>query len=226
MPLLAFLQYVITVILDFAVIFYLLRGPFRRFPLVFFFCLLQVAVTTGSNISFFYLHSSVLFTRWYWTGDFLGHLGITLIIVFLIREGMTGKPFQTITAYALVVFMICLAAVSLVAFREPHANHWLTQVTRNLSFGEELLNFVLWGVLIQRAEIDSRLLMVSAGIGVQVSGEVIGITLRLYASKSTAWVPNLLTISCELLCLSVWIWAFRSSGVPPAQSQTVPISSH
>ncbi len=226
MPFFAFAQYAGSLVLNIAVIFYLLRGPFKRFPLIFFFCLLQILLASGSNFALFYLHSNSLFLKWYWMGDFLAHLGITLIIVLLIREALAGRPYQTAAACGLLAFMICVAVVSLVLFHEPRTNHWLTQVTRNLSFGEEILNFVLWGVLMQNTEIDYQLMLVSAGIGVQVSGEVIGITLRLYAPVSTAWVPNLLTYCCEILCLCVWIWAFKAKGPQMAQQDTLPIRDH
>ena len=107
--------------------------------------------------------------------------------------------------------MACLALGSILIFRDPLPSRWLVPVTRNLSFGEEICNLVLWSLLLQRSEFDQQHLIVSAGIGIQVTGEVIGHTLRLYSSPALIWVPDLLIFLCETLCLLVWVWAFRNN---------------
>src|SRR5205823_3303696 len=142
----------------------------------------------------------------------LGHAVISLLMLSLIWQ--TLEPHQRrrdIVAF-LTLAVVCFAAYSVYIFQNPSVNRWMTSVSRNLSFCEEFLNFILWTLLIQRRDFDQLLLLVSAGIGVQVTGEAIGHTLRLYTrSHSTVWVPNLLVYVAEILCLCIWIWAFRSA---------------
>jgi hypothetical protein len=204
------LQFTFAVLLNLGVIVCLARGPFRRFPLVLFFCLLQIVLSSGSNIIFFYFKSLTLYSKWYWGGDLIGHVCISLIIISIIREALVGKPERNRIALGLLTFMVGVAVVSLILFHAPQLNRWMTPVSRNLSFGEEVLNLVLWSLLLQRNDFDSQFLIVSAGIGIQVTGEVVGHTLRLYTTKSTIWIPSLLVTLSEFICLIVWIWAFSS----------------
>lgn len=216
------IQFALAVLLNLGVIFALVRGPLRRFPIVLFFCILQIVFAVGSNVLYFYVGSHSAFSRWYWTGDMVGHACISLIIISMIREALAGQPSRRQVPPLLIAGMIAVALVSLVLFYSPQLNKWITPVSRNLSFGEEVLNLVLWSLLLQRSDFDSQFLIVSAGIGIQVTGEVVGHTLRLYTTKSTIWVPTLLNTVCEIVCLMVLIWAFTSA---PGKSRALAASN-
>jgi hypothetical protein len=50
-----------------------------------------------------------------------------------------------------------------------------------------------------------------------VTGEVIGHTIRIYAAFSRfLWLPDILVVVSEMLCLLIWIYAFWTA--PPAGS--------
>src|ERR1700736_1530076 len=119
---------------------------------------------------------------------------------------LLGWLFAMCFAVVLELLVICFVLFSAYIFDERHVSRWMTSVSRNLSFCEEILNLILWALLIQRRESDYLLLMVSAGTGVQGTGEAIGHTLRLYAHHgSPIWAPNLLVYLAEILCLGIWI---------------------
>jgi hypothetical protein len=107
---------------------------------------------------------------------------------------------------------------SLGYYYEPSTLRWMTPLSRNLSFCEAILNFILWTALIRNRTRDTLLLMISVGIGLQVTGEVIGNTLIPYFASSVVWLPKLLVVGSEMLCLVIWFYAFwKTSAVPAKQ---------
>jgi hypothetical protein len=200
-------------VLELLVIYYLAKGPRKRFPFVFVFCAIQVlAVTADTFFSTVLGARTHVYPRVYWAGDLIAHGAILLLILSLIWQSLEQRTDRRKAIGVLGLAVISFALFSAYTFHDPNLNRWMTSLSRNLSFGEEILNMILWALLIQRRASDYLLLMVSAGIGVQVTGEAIGHTLRLYARSATLWVPNLLVYLAEILCLSIWIWAFRSAG--------------
>jgi hypothetical protein len=206
-----------AVILELLVIYHLARGPRKRFPFILVFCAIQIlVVATDTLFSTLIGSRTPLYRGVYWAGDLIAHGAISLLTISLIWQSLDVRQSRRkITAF-LGFAMLCFVLFSAYIFHEPNFNRWMTSVSRNLSFGEEILNLLLWTILIQRRDSDYLLLMVSAGIGVQVTGEAIGHTLRLYTHSPTMWVPNLLVHMAELLCLAIWIWAFRSARTKQA----------
>ena len=202
--------FALTLIL--AVLVYLARGVWRRFPLVGVFCFIQVLVILSGAISVLIKVQKQLYFEMYWTGDLIAHAAISVLMLSLIwqtrEQGRERRNLVLLVAAGVCIF----ALASTYIFHDPRLNRWMTPLSRNLSFGEEVLNLILWSILLQAKVSDYLLLMVSAGIGVQVTGEVIGHTLRLYTGPSTVWVPNNLVYFSEIVCLGIWIWAFRGAA--------------
>jgi hypothetical protein len=200
-------------VLELLVIYYLVRGPRKRFPFVLVFCAVEIlALSIDTLFSALIGVRNPAYAVIYWGGDMIAHAAILLLTISLIRQGLEHRPERRNAILLLGVAVLCFALFSAYIFHDKHVSRWMTSLSRNLSFCEEMLNLILWSLLIQRRDSDYLLLMVSAGIGVQVTGEAIGHTLRLYThSRSLVWVPNLLVYVAEILCLCIWIWAFRSA---------------
>lgn len=199
---------VLTLSLNAAVVIALARGQLRRFWLIFAYCLLQILATFADDLTFFIFKNASLYYDVYWIVDFTSHACVTAIVILLIRETIREKRVRDLVAYALVLFMLIVTVASGLALYNHRLNSWLLGISRNLSFGEEVLNFVLWGMVLQNGEFDLQLLLASAGIGIQVTGEVVGLTLRFYTPEKSLWIPESLIVGCEYLCLIFWIWAF------------------
>src|SRR6267378_2494827 len=117
-----------------------------------------------------------------------------------------------LASWVLPVAVAGVALGSILAFRDPRITVWMTPVSRNLSFCEEILNFMLWTALIRNRDYDRLLLFISAGIGIQVTGEVIGHTIRTFMWTGTMlWLPDTLVTVSEIICLLTWVWAFYST---------------
>jgi len=153
---------------------------------------------------------SVLYSAY----DIITHGLIIVLILSLIEQTTTaprGSRFMGWLAAAVVMGGFGFMAVSLLY----HVGivQWTTPVSRDLSFCEEILNFVLWGALIRSRRRDPLLLLVTAGIGLQVTGEVIGHTIRLYAREELLWLPDLIVLGSEMLCGLIWNYAFWTAPV-------------
>jgi hypothetical protein len=219
-----FLELSLSVSLEIAVLVYLARHALSRFPHVFLYTLFQVCSVVILNICSIQLAGDrVAYARVYWILDSIQHGLILLLIVSLIGKSLEGNPSRARIIRMLAFAILCLAAASFALLYDTRINFWMIPVSRNFSFLEEMFNLALWTLLLQRREFDFQLLLVSAGIGVQVTGEVIGHTLRLYShSPSTVWFPNLLVYVSEVCCLAIWLWAFRKPATVMSPASPEP----
>jgi len=166
------------------------------------------------------VHSPV-YINTYYTGDMVLHSLILTMVLFLIREALVGNRAPDASAVAILVCGVAFVTATLYLLYTGAGSFY--PLSRNLSFVEEVLNFVLWTVLIRNRSRDVVLLLVSAGLGIQVTGEVIGRSVRMYVtSPSIDWLPNALVMICQLFALYVWYRAFaayrRQHAVPRQQT--------
>src|SRR5216684_2882064 len=191
----AWVPALIALLLDILLIVYLVRGPLKRFIFVFCYCLIEAVDIVG--LGYLQLRPSGLpYESFFWAADWVSHALITLILLSLIRESLgSSADLRRLASWVLPVAIAGVAIGSVLAFRDPSIkiSVWMTPVTRNLSFAEEILNFMLWTALIRNRDYDRLLLFISAGIGVQVTGEVIGHTIRTFMRMRTMiWLPDTL----------------------------------
>jgi hypothetical protein len=202
---------VLGLLLDILVVACLVRGPLKRFIFVFFYCLVEAVIFVIGGLSYLHLGPRGLrYENFFWTADLVTHVLITLILLSLIRESLgSNADLKRLASWALPVAIAGVALGSVLTFQDPNINVWMTPVSRNLSFAEEILNFMLWTALIRNRDYDRLLLFISAGIGIQVTGEVIGHTIRTFITMRTMiWLPDTLLMASEIICLLTWAWAF------------------
>ncbi|MBV8819979.1 MAG: hypothetical protein JO022_16565 [Acidobacteriaceae bacterium] len=198
-----------SITLNLLVLFYLWRSSSAiKYRSIGLFCIAQLVLIAADYAASTFT-SRDTYTRTYWLNDIIAHMFISLVIVALIRAALEEYPQFRWAPTALFLGVLVVAAVSLIVFQNPRIPRWINPVSRNLSLTEEALNLVLWALLLRRQQFDVQLLLLSAGMVMQVTGEVIGLTLRPYTNATTIWVPNLLVQFSELLCLGIWIWALR-----------------
>jgi hypothetical protein len=218
---LSFVEYSIVAVgfvLELFVAYFLLRGPIRRYPLVFAFVVFGILATACGGLVTA-IGSRSTYVAVYWFIDIANHFLILWILISLIYQALNGDPRQRRLTLLFGAAVMVFAAGSLLYFHAARLGPWLTPVSRNMSLCEEMMNLVLWAILIQRRDQDYQLLLVSAGIGIKVTGEVIGHTLRMYSrSESMMWVPDLVVSLSELLWLFLWVWAFRSAEARKASA--------
>ena len=202
-------------------------GGWRRYPflaayLSFAFAYQITAMVAYAKVANANAH---LYTMIYYTGDLVLHGLILLLVLFLIREALVGDRRADMSTVMIVAPVLMFVAVTLYLLYHPEVSGhgWMFPLSRNLSFCEEILNFVLWTILIRNRSHEIVLLLVSAGLGIQVTGEVIGRTIRLYTdSPAISWLPDAIVLLCEAGALYIWYRAFRAYGRQRERTESQP----
>jgi hypothetical protein len=208
--------------LEAALVFVLFRRGRREFPLFFSYICARLAASVV--ISSYFLvasnRSNRMYAVVYWVLDLGLHALVISLLATLIRfaRGKTSSLFMI----AGTATMAGALMAAMVLPYDPRFGYWMTGAVRNLSFCEETLNFILWTLLL-RHTVAPRVLWVSAGLGIQVTGEVMGHSLRLLSSRAALWAPDVLINVCEIMALAIWLYGSYSrtderllSGVLPS----------
>ena len=190
----------------------LARGAYKTFPILFAYVITLFLTTVMDAAAVFGSGDRAEASRnLYWINDAIRQLFIFCLVISLIDRTMGNSPRRPALRRWLVLVLLLLAVLSFYMLKEPFLGLWLTRVSRNLSFCAVILNLILWAALIRYKQPDQRLLLVSGGLGIQMTGEAIGQSLR-QLSRSTELAGNLILVLAHLLCLYIWWQAFRSSG--------------
>jgi hypothetical protein len=90
---------------------------------------------------------------------------------------------------------------------------WMAPWTRDITFCAAILDLALWAILIGSRSKDSRLLMLSGGMGIMFCGLAIGESLRTiaihYRSHPIVLAGNALEQIGNIIFLYVWWQTFR-----------------
>ena len=190
----------------------MLRGSYRKYPLIFTY-LIFTFLSTVVQLSFkHYLGAaSREFFQAYWVGDFIGTFLVLMIIIHLIRMAMTGHPYQRSVYFGLLLGVVATAAGSVLlmeAFsRRFTLGRWMTEVGRDYYFSAVLLNVILWCTLVRRNHENKQLYLLTSGLGLKLTGAAMGHALRL--AGAPLWLGDGLLIVTYLLSLYVWYVALR-----------------
>ena len=116
--------------------------------------------------------------------------------------------------------MVFVLLVPFVMFQRPlFLMRWMDHTSQLLNFGAAIMNLFLWTALIGSRQRDPRLLMVSAGLGVAVTGAAIAYGFRALIGKAgPLWLPDVFLSVTHLICVFLWCWAFRPVRKPGAAS--------
>ena len=196
----------------------LLSGWWRSYYLLVLILVLVIAAVVPPAASYVSLGnwSLVSAQRLYWTQALIYQVLILALVLQLIhRVGHalpnTGALIRTLTIGALTV-----SALSAFAHSGLRINSFMTAVTRDLTFLSAVLNLVLWKLLLQWKKRDFLLLAVSAGLGLQCTGDAIGHSLRILGKQAAGPSAihdfgNVLMSLSAVLTVAIWHTAFSRS---------------
>jgi hypothetical protein len=221
-----------TIVLQAIVIFFLLRGPFRRYPVLLLYCVLQLATSlTEGYVLRAFGQASPIFRRLYWTDEVSLDLLLFLMVILLTYQALEGSTLRTGMGRLLGAVLVIVLVVPFVLFSARRfSSAWFDGTSQLLNFGGAIMNLGLWTALIGTKKRDPVLLTVSAGLGVAVTGAAIAFGLRRFTPPggTTQQLANLFKIVTYLASVAIWCWAFRpaarKSPTPPAavSAPTVP----
>jgi hypothetical protein len=221
-----------SILIQAAVIVFLLRGSFRRYPLLLLYCVFQLGATiTEEYVYRVFGEASNFFYRLYWTDEISLDLALFLMVITLTYRALEGSPLRLGMGRLLGGVLVLVLVVPFVVFSSRRfSNPWFDGTSQLLNFGGAILNLGLWTALIATKKRDPLLLSVSAGLGVAVTGAAIAFGLRRFTPPggTTQQLANLFKTGTYLASVAIWCWAFRPAArktpAPPSavNAPTVP----
>jgi hypothetical protein len=207
----------ISIVLLVVLVFLLLRGPFRQYPLILTYCVTQLILTVSED----YLrivNSLKLYTALYWTDEILLNLLLFLMVITFTYRAVGDSPLRAALGKMLGAVLVVVILVPVLIFKGPafRSTPWLNHTSQLLSFCAAILNLGLWSALISNRRRDPQLLSVSTGLGIAVTGAAISYGVRGYFSRSWIWVPDVFMSATFVVCMFIWCYAFRSKRVQTA----------
>jgi len=207
----------ISIVLLVILVFLLLRGPFRRYPIILAYCVTQLILTAGED----YLRivkSRKFYTALYWTDEILLNFLLLLMVITFTYRAVGDSPLRAALGKLLIAISVVVLFLPIVIFKGPafRSTPWLNHTSQLLSFCAAILNLGLWSALVSNRRRDRQLLSVSAGLGIAVTGAAISYGVRGYFSLDWIWVPDVFMSATFVVCMFIWCWAFRSKRVQMA----------
>jgi hypothetical protein len=157
--------------------------------------------------------------RMYWALALCFEVTIFLFVLQLIYRIGRESPHQASLIRFLTLASLVAAGISVVAHLEKRPNIFMASVTRDLTFMAAILNMILWRFILQLRKRDFLILSVSAGLGIQCTGDALGHSLRILARQiGSATIiyefGNVLISLAAVLTIAIWRTAFSRRRFP------------
>jgi hypothetical protein len=200
----------IGLVLQCSVLTVLLRGALRDFRVIFVYVFLLLATTVGDITALYTVgRDSPVYHNYYWGAELTRQSTMFLVVVSLALDVIPDNRRRRVTLNLVMAAAALFWLGSLVLTHQPELNAWMTKVVRNLSFGSAVLDLGLWFTLISSRTRDSTRLLIVGGLGLQMTGEALGTSIRqLFPSFATALAGSLFVVFAHFLCLMIWLYAF------------------
>ncbi len=192
---------------------FLLRGAYHQYPLLLAYCFTELAKVVGEGMVLRSAGvSSALYRYVYWGGDLLHDLMLFLLVITLTYKTLEGSPLRPATSRMLTIIAVAAVLLPFAIFHPYFTSRWFRHAGQLLSLGAAFMNLLLWTAVIGTKKRDPQLLMVSAGVGIAVTGVAIyyGL-LQFMSSAAVRWVPDLFHGLTHVAGNAIWCWAFRPS---------------
>jgi hypothetical protein len=213
--------------LEILVIVALLRGEYRRYPVVFSY-LIAIFVTTLVDIP---IRTQSLLThdvavlrqaaRVYWVNEWILQVLIFATVLSLIDLAISMSRWRRVMRVGLAAGALLFAGTSFwIHYRPQPVSYgvWMTPWTRDLSVCATILDLALWMILIASRKSDRRLLLICGALGMQFTAEAIGEAIASLSMphmvEALALTGSVVAVAGNLVCLYVWWQTFRPVREP------------
>jgi hypothetical protein len=220
--------------MELLVIATLLRGQYRRFPLLLAFVIAEFLAVAAEIPAYLAVQRGVKDATeqrlWlYLLNEVVLQALIYAIVISLIYQATAQLKSRRMVAVGVVVGAIVFAAASFAIHRaggDSKAWGWLTPWTRDLNFCSAILDLGLWTLLISSRKKDSRLLLIAGGLGIRFTGEAIGDSIRQLASRHR-WRGLSITggavgMLVDIVSLFIWWQALRNKAPTSVPAAATP----
>jgi hypothetical protein len=227
------LGYVIGLPLELLIVAALLRGEYRRFPLLFLYVLadfLTSAIEIRPSLNYG-SRTPAAVREWaiiYWVDERIMQTLVFLLVISLIYQAAaTLGPRRTVVAAVICATLLVVGVTFLVHHDSAmKPGKWMTPWTRDLNFVAAILDLGLWVMLMRPGRKDYRLVAISGALGILFTGQAIGQSLREIGqslatrSPSLVLTGNIVHMLANLACLFIWWQTFRRRAEAPAITAT------
>jgi hypothetical protein len=223
--------WVVGLTLEALILSALLRGHYKRFPFVFAYTLanfliaiIEIRLTLNVRAHRPGSGSEYWFQWWYWRNEAVLQLLLFSVVISLIYYSIDRTRSRRIVLLGLAAGAVLFSAITFAIHFKPNAvslGVWMTPWSRDLYVASTLLDLALWARLIAAKQKDHRLLMLSGALGIQLTGEAIGESVRyladsLFPKSHAGQIPgNILIMLANLTAMYIWWQTFRR---PPNQT--------
>ncbi|MFM2123754.1 MAG: hypothetical protein RL328_205 [Acidobacteriota bacterium] len=212
-------------VLQFAALILLLRGPVARyFPLF-----LYLMTVLGFSLGQMWVYSSAgtssrLYFQLYWAGELLSDLLALVMIIQLTSRALEGNAMRApLMRLLLVISGIALLVPFVLFASQPLTLRWNQSVAQLLNFGAALMNLALWTAIVASKNKDRQLMKVSAGLGLMVAAAALTLGVRQFTHQGDILrtIADYVYRLAQIAGPAIWCWAFRPAkkeraDAPPA----------
>lgn len=197
--------------LNLRVISALVRGSYRQYPFVFAYSLtlfLSTVIEIGIKAA-----PQPIRDTYYWTDEIILDVLVFCMVIAFIGEAAKYSRQKPVGLHWLILAGVLIIAASLALRSGLPLNLRMTLISRDLNICAVILDLILWSLLVTARRPDRTLLLLSGGLGLQLTGAIMGEQLRQLAHKFF-FAGTLLEVTTGLLALFIWWRALRPSSLP------------
>ena len=218
---------VVALVLELYLVFLLLRGPFRKYPLFFLYAIGQVLGDSLEAYAYYHFgHDSRFYRTSYWTNEGTSALLLFLVVISFTYEALRGNPLLSKAGKILgAVAALTLASPFVLFHSRIFSYRWFNSTDQMLNFGCALMNLVLWGALLSNRRRDSQLLTISMGVGIVATSAGVVWGARLWVSDNNRWPLDTFGVLMKVAALLLWCWLFRPKTTRSAPPQAATMLS-
>jgi hypothetical protein len=224
----------------FVLVFLLLSPVRRKFWIILAYVAWELFATAALTIADVVYHGSAkmgtaqtaankLYARLYWTNDVLVDLFrfvLVIVLIYKASEGTRRLVSGKLLSALVVVVMVLPFFLFHPTFTPVPKTAWFASAGELLNFGAAIMNLMLWATLIASKRRDGQLLIVSAGLGVVVTGTAIAYGIRYLSGQSEFGAMGYLFMNLtQLAGWAIWCWAFRPTARIPKAADAVVAST-
>ena len=201
-------------------IYFLLRGPFKKYILL---TVLSLVELFSSGLLVYEVRFGLQSSQYrysFYGSEFVFDGLLFLIVIVMTYQFLEGMPTRGQVRRILTIVASAVVLLSFIAIKgKIGSTRWLVGASQLYDFGAAIMTLALWSALIVQKKRDLQLLIVTAGLGLAVAGAAADWGLRkftLTAPGSTLYeAASILMQLLALTRISIWCWAFRPQPHPP-----------
>jgi len=202
----------LSVCLQLVLIFFLLRGYYRRYGIFLAYCIIQLVMIAFQNGAYYTAGlNSALYRNVYWTSEVLAYLLLFIMVILMTDRVLQGSPMRPKAARFLLIITIAATALPFVLYHPYFTGRWYRHACQLLSLSGAVMNLILWTAMLAKRERDAQLMKVSVGLGLGVTGVAIAYGLFQFLSADWLWIADSLRSLTLLIMLAIWCAAFRAA---------------